>query len=72
MNATKESPETRAADSITAGKRIYLPGHIHLDLRVPVREINLAPSKTFDGKTEALTIKVGKEKEETDKPEPKY
>ena len=28
--------------------------------------------QTFDGKTEALTIKVGKEKEETDKPEPKY
>ena len=33
-------------------KKIYLPGSLHPDLRVPFREISLAPTKTISGEIE--------------------
>ena len=30
-------------------KRVYVAGNIHKDLRVPMREIELAPTKSFNG-----------------------
>src|SRR5205814_10570755 len=30
----------------------YLPGHLHPDIRVPFREISLAPTKTMSGELE--------------------
>jgi len=35
-------------------------------------EVHGTTKQTFDGKTEALTVKVGKEKAEPDTPAPKY
>jgi hypothetical protein len=35
-------------------------------------EVHGTTKQTFDGKAEALIVKVGKEKDETDKPAPKY
>jgi phosphomethylpyrimidine synthase len=34
-------------------KRIYVSGKIHPDIRVPMREIELTPTKSFNGKLEA-------------------
>src|SRR6476469_3984008 len=33
-------------------KKIYRPGELHPDLRVPFREISLAPTKTMSGQIE--------------------
>src|ERR1700756_5655211 len=33
-------------------KRVYVPGKIHPDVRVPLREISLAPTKSMSGEIE--------------------
>ena len=33
-------------------RRIYIKGEIHPDIRVPFREISLAPTKTMSGEVE--------------------
>src|SRR6266446_8913798 len=39
--------------SLPNSKKIYIAGKLHLDLRVPFREISLAPTKTMSGEIEA-------------------
>src|SRR6266446_10408850 len=39
--------------SLPNSKKIYVAGKLHLDLRVPFREISLAPTKTMSGEIEA-------------------
>jgi len=34
-------------------RRVWVPGKIHPDIRVPFREINLSPTKSFNGQLEA-------------------
>jgi phosphomethylpyrimidine synthase len=53
MIAPKNSIEPQASDApLPNSKKIYLPGSLHPDLRVPFREISLAPTKTMSGEIE--------------------
>jgi phosphomethylpyrimidine synthase len=55
MIATKESFELDSSESRIAGpasKRVYIQGQLHKDVRVPMREIELTPTKSFDGRME--------------------
>ena len=56
MSAKNESSENggtisvSSSDELPNSKKVYLNGKLHGDLRVPFREIALAPTKTMDGK----------------------
>src|SRR6266550_9330229 len=53
MIAPKDSIEPQASDApLPNSKKAYLPGELHPDLRVPFREISLAPTKTMSGEIE--------------------
>ncbi|MCF7763471.1 MAG: phosphomethylpyrimidine synthase ThiC [Verrucomicrobia bacterium] len=52
MIATKESLGPRSTDQLPNSSRVYATGTLHPDLRVPMREIALSPTKSFDGKIE--------------------
>src|SRR4029077_8505965 len=39
-------------DALPNSKKVYVAGEIHPDLRVPFREISLAPTKTMTGEIE--------------------
>ena len=52
MIATKDSLEPHSSDQLPRSKRVYLPGQLHPDLRVPFREIELSPTKSFNGQIE--------------------
>ncbi|PYJ04421.1 MAG: phosphomethylpyrimidine synthase [Verrucomicrobia bacterium] len=49
MIATKDSFEPHSSDPLPNSRRVYVPGKIHPDLRVPMREIALASTKSFNG-----------------------
>ena len=53
MIASKESFEPHSSDQLPNSKKVHVAGQIHADIRVPMREITLAPTKSFDGRTEA-------------------
>jgi phosphomethylpyrimidine synthase len=53
MIASKDSFEPHSSEQLPNSKKVYVPGALHAAVRVPMREITLAPSKTFDGRTEA-------------------
>jgi phosphomethylpyrimidine synthase len=53
MIAKKDALEPHSSDQLPNSTRVYVPGQIHPDLRVPMREIALAPTKTFQGALEA-------------------
>ncbi len=52
MIATKDSIEPHSSTQLPASTRVYLEGRIHPDVRVPMREIALSPTKTFSGEFE--------------------
>jgi phosphomethylpyrimidine synthase len=52
MIATKDSVEPHSSEQLPGSKRIYVAGQIHADVRVPMREIELAPTKSFNGQIE--------------------
>ena len=53
MIATKDSLEPKSSDYVMPNsRRVYVEGELHPDVRVPFREINLAPTKDFSGKLE--------------------
>jgi phosphomethylpyrimidine synthase len=63
MIATKDSFEPHSSEQLPGSKRVYLAGKIHPDVRVPMREIELTPTKVLSrgtkdegrgGKTAAL------------------
>src|SRR5438270_1520435 len=46
----EENPSASATSAVLPNsKKIYVSGKIHPDIRVPFREINLAPTKTMSG-----------------------
>ena len=50
MIASKDSLEPRSSDYVMPNsRRVYVEGEIHPDVRVPMREISLAPTKDFSG-----------------------
>ena len=49
MIATKNSIEPQSGEPLPNSSRVYVPGKIHPDVRVPFREIKLSPTKSFNG-----------------------
>ncbi|PWU15138.1 MAG: phosphomethylpyrimidine synthase [Verrucomicrobia bacterium] len=43
---------TLANSTLPNSTRVYVPGRLHPQVRVPLREIALSPTKTFNGRTE--------------------
>ena len=52
MIATKDSFEPHSSEQLPNSKRIYVAGQIHPDVRVPMREIELTPTKSYTGAIE--------------------
>ncbi len=53
MIASKDSLEPKSSDYVMPNsRRVYVEGEIHPDVRVPMREISLAPTKDFNGNLE--------------------
>jgi phosphomethylpyrimidine synthase len=52
MIATKDSFEPHSSEQLPNSKRVYVAGQLHPDVRVPMREIELTPTKSFDGQIE--------------------
>lgn len=52
MIAPKNSIEPQSLDPLPNSTRVYVEGQLHPDVRVPMREIALAPTKTFSGQLE--------------------
>src|SRR5205809_1856253 len=46
-----ESPP-HSSDQLPNSTRVYVPGALHEDIRVPMREIALSPTKSFNGQLE--------------------
>jgi phosphomethylpyrimidine synthase len=54
MNTNNGVEESKAAETLLPNSRkIYVSGELHPDVRVPFREISLAPTKSMNGETEA-------------------
>ena len=53
MIASKDSFQPHSGEPLPASKRVYLHGKFHPDVRVPMREIAQAPTKGFNGQSEA-------------------
>ena len=45
--------EPHSSDQLPNSQRVYVAGTLFPDIRVPMREITLAPTKAFNGQTEA-------------------
>src|ERR1700691_1438426 len=52
MIASKESFEPQSSDPLPNSKKVYAEGAIHADVRVPMREIALNDTKSFNGAVE--------------------
>jgi len=52
MIAPKDSIEAPAETPLPNSCKVYVPGQLHPDIRVPFREISLAPTKTMSGEIE--------------------
>ena len=53
MIASKDTLEPKSSDYVMPNsQRVYVEGEIHPEVRVPFREISLAPTKDFDGNLE--------------------
>ena len=48
----KPSFEPHSSEQLPASTRVYVQGQIHPDIRVPMREITLSPTKAFNGRIE--------------------
>jgi phosphomethylpyrimidine synthase len=52
MIASREVLAPSQAEPLPKSRRIYVPGRIHQDVRVPMREIELSPTPRAQGRTE--------------------
>ncbi len=52
MIASPTSFEPHSSDPLPNSRKVYLQGSLHPEIRVPVREISLAPTRGYDGKIE--------------------
>jgi len=52
MIASKDSFEPHSSEQLPNSRRVYISGQLHPGVRVPMREIELAPTKSFNGQTE--------------------
>jgi len=53
MIAKKTDTEPHSSTQLPNSTRVYVGGTLHPSVRVPMREIALSPTKSFDGTTEA-------------------
>jgi phosphomethylpyrimidine synthase len=53
MIATKDSFEPHSSEQLPGSRRVYVQGRLHPEVRVPMREIELTPTKGFNGQMEA-------------------
>src|SRR6185436_12619064 len=49
----KTAEDGHSSEQMPASKKVYVEGKIHPDVRVPMREIELTPTKSFTGAVEA-------------------
>src|SRR5882672_5630307 len=49
MIATKESFEPHSSEQLPASKKVFVAGTIHADVQVPMREIEVTPTKSYTG-----------------------
>ncbi len=52
VNGSSPNPENPVQTSLPNSKKVYVAGSLHPDIRVPFREISLAPTKTMSGQIE--------------------
>ncbi len=52
MIATDSSFEPHSSTQLPNSRKVYLPGELHPELRVPMREISLSPTKSVSGQIE--------------------
>lgn len=52
MNAPKQAPEAEATPPLPNSRKVCVSGQRHKDIKVPFREISLAPTKTMGGEIE--------------------
>ena len=52
MIATKDSFEPHSGEQLPNSKRVYVQGQLHSDVRVPMREIELTPTRSYTGAVE--------------------
>jgi len=52
MIATKESFEPHSSEQLPKNKKVFIEGTIHPDVHVPMREIELSPTKSYTGAVE--------------------
>ncbi len=50
--ARRSRATVSSSDQLPNSRKVYVPGQVHPDLRVPFREISLAPTKTMSGEIE--------------------
>jgi phosphomethylpyrimidine synthase len=53
MISTKDSIEPQSGEPLPNSSRVCVSGKIHPDVRVPFREVNLSPTKSFNGQLAA-------------------
>ncbi len=53
MIATKDSFEPHSSEQLPKSSRVYVPSQLHADVRVPMREIEVTPTKSYTGTVEA-------------------
>ncbi|MFL6519702.1 MAG: phosphomethylpyrimidine synthase ThiC [Chthoniobacterales bacterium] len=51
-NNLRKSVQSADNKSLPNSRKVYVPGSLHPDIRVPFREISLAPTKTISGEIE--------------------
>ena len=51
-DSSKSATSAVSSDQLPNSKKVYVSGKLHPDLRVPFREISLAPTKTMSGEIE--------------------
>ncbi|HEY9175622.1 MAG TPA: phosphomethylpyrimidine synthase, partial [Verrucomicrobiae bacterium] len=52
MIATRDSFEPHSSEQLPMSRRVYVQGILHPDVRVPMREIQLTPTKSITGRLE--------------------
>jgi phosphomethylpyrimidine synthase len=52
MIATKESFEPHSSEQLPASNKVFVPGTVHPDVRVPMREITVSPTNSYTGRVE--------------------
>src|SRR5262249_26043491 len=52
MIANRSSFEPQSGEPLPQSKKVYVPGTIHREIRVPFREIQLSPTKGINGRLE--------------------